>query len=61
MVSVGVFGKCEPCWNQAREIAQKIDFDINSAIQFEEFWIPDALFFNCEHYPSIGQRVFSKL
>jgi hypothetical protein len=46
----GDAGKCAPCWKRAREIAKKIDFDLESAIQRYEFWIPGELYLKCEHW-----------
>jgi hypothetical protein len=48
-VAQGERGKCAPCWERARKIAKRIDFDLDSAIQRYEFWIPGDLYFPCEH------------
>ncbi len=50
-VQPGDLGKCPPCWERARDIAKKIQFDLESAIQRHEFWIPGDLYIDCEHYP----------
>jgi hypothetical protein len=48
-IQPGERGKCARCWERAREIAKKIDFDLENASQRFEFWIPAALFLPCEH------------
>lgn len=48
-IQQGERGKCVPCWERAREIAKKIDFDLDGAMQYYEFWIPGDLYISCEH------------
>ena len=55
-VQQGERGKCVPCWEQAREIATKIDFDLDGALQRYEFWIPGDLYIPCEHWQNNGAR-----
>jgi hypothetical protein len=54
----GELAKCDPCWDRARQIAKQIDFDLESAAQRFEFWIPGDLFLDCEHR-SWGGGIFS--
>ena len=53
-VQQGERGKCVPCWERAREIAKKIDFDLDGAMQHHEFWIPGDLYIRCEHWQYNG-------
>jgi hypothetical protein len=53
-ISQGDFGKCAPCWDKARTTASEIGFDLNAATKFQRFWIPKAIFFNCEHRETDG-------
>jgi hypothetical protein len=51
-VSIGEFGKCEPCWQKARTIAKQIDFDLDAQLlPYDVFWLPESLMFDCEHEP----------
>ena len=53
-VQQGERGKCAPCWERARVIAAKIEFDLDSAMQQYEFWIPGDLYIPCEHWQNNG-------
>jgi hypothetical protein len=57
-IQPGTIGKCAPCWERAREIAKKIGFDLETAIQRFEFWIPGDLYIQCEHHQYNGCGIF---
>lgn len=49
-ISSGIYAKCETCWQEAREIAKDIRFDLGAvALPYEIFWLPEALVFDCDH------------
>lgn len=41
-VSSGMYGECKDCWEDARESAKDIDFDLDVAIRFKRFWLPQS-------------------
>jgi hypothetical protein len=57
-ISQGDLGKCKTCWEKTGTMARKLDFDLNAAAQFQKFWIPKAIFFNCEHSGSDDRGIF---
>jgi hypothetical protein len=54
-VTIGHNGECAQCWNTAREIAGKIDFDIERGVLRDQmFWLPTELLFDCDHRSGSG-------
>jgi hypothetical protein len=49
-VASGEYGKCDQCWREAEEIGRRMEFDLTTAvIQYNYFWLPADLVFECEH------------
>jgi hypothetical protein len=49
-VSRGEFGNCNACWHQAKDLAVKMHFDLDSAVSpDDDFWLPGELVFDCQH------------
>jgi hypothetical protein len=48
-IAPGIWGQCAGCWEKVRKIAGELGFDLDAVIKFDQFWIPEALFFDCDH------------
>jgi hypothetical protein len=43
---------CGPCWQDAKEIAEDLGFDLDAAMDSaEKFWVPAVLYLVCDHEP----------
>jgi hypothetical protein len=59
-ISSGDYGECEPCWTKAREVAKKIDFDLDpQVLPYDTFWLPEKLIFDCEHREWNRESIFT--
>jgi hypothetical protein len=58
-ITQGEAGKCEACWQDAREAAKGIGFDLDAQVlPRDTFWIPQRLVLDCEHAFPPGAGIF---